>query len=150
MEIKTINIRQLTKSTHHSKTINSLNELITEINTKEVSKNISDKINEIIKQINDETDEKAFLIKLQEGKNNIIKIVIDELKWIPKNYYRKTMLPIGMVSIGLPIGVCFGLLLDNMGLMGIGLPIGIAIGTLLGSIKDKKALEENRQLETEI
>jgi hypothetical protein len=88
------------------------------------------------------------LIKQKQTK--IIKLLEKELKIVPKNYYRNIWLAVGMSVFGLPIGVAFGVSIGNMGLLAIGLPIGMAIGTLVGSRMDKKAFEENRQLDIEI
>jgi hypothetical protein len=47
-----------------------------------------------------------------------------------------------MDAIGIPIGVVFGSILDNMAYLSIGLPIGLATGSSM----DQKALKEGRQL----
>ena len=55
-----------------------------------------------------------------------------------------------MTAFGLPIGITFGMLMNNMGLLAIGLPIGMGIGIAAGSGMDKKAREEGRQLNIEL
>lgn len=57
---------------------------------------------------------------------------------------------LGMVVFGLPLGIAFGTILDNIGLLGIGLPIGMVIGLAVGTGMDKKAKEEGRQLNIEV
>jgi hypothetical protein len=48
------------------------------------------------------------------------------------------------------MGVAFGISLGNLGLLGLGLPIGMAVGVGVGSMMDKKALQEGRQLDFEV
>ena len=73
-----------------------------------------------------------------------------EHKLVPKNYYRNLWLPLGMSAFGLPIGVAFGLLVDNIALLSIGLPIGLAIGVALGISLDQKAAKAGKQLDFEV
>lgn len=150
MEIKSIHPQNTINSNSHNKTIINLNELFTELNTKQIEESIIQSINKLIDELNNASTEKLFIKTLLNNKNKILKIVVENANWVPKNYYRKSMLLFGMSIIGIPIGVSFGFLMKNMGLMGVGLPIGMGIGSIIGVSKDKKALAENRQLQTEI
>lgn len=150
MEIKSIHPKNTINSNSHNKTIINLNELFTELNTKQIEESIIQSINKLIDELNNASTEKLFIKTLLNNKNKILKIVVENANWVPKNYYRKSMLLFGMSIIGIPIGVSFGFLMKNMGLMGVGLPIGMGIGSIIGVSKDKKALAENRQLQTEI
>jgi len=47
------------------------------------------------------------------------------------------------------MGVVFGTSLDNMTFLAIGIPMGMVVGIAIGSTMDKKAFEENRQLDLE-
>ncbi len=84
-----------------------------------------------------------MLIKKQ---NKILRLLEKEYKLVVKNYYQNLWLIVGMTSIGLPMGLAFGLGFDNMGLLASGLPIGMAIGLAIGVTMDKKASKEGRQL----
>jgi hypothetical protein len=57
---------------------------------------------------------------------------------------------LGIAVYGVPLGLAFGVSLDNMAFLGIGIPIGLAIGIGVGNGMDKKALKEGRQLDLEI
>lgn len=81
-----------------------------------------------------------------KAQTRILRLLEKEMKIVPKNYYRNIWLSLGMGAFGLPMGVTLGAIFQNMGLPGIGLPIGIGIVIVAGVLKDKKALEEGRQL----
>lgn len=114
--------------------------------------------NEIIALINQETEhlnsisdtDKHFLKTIKQKEHKIIKLLENKIKLVPKNYYRKLWLILGMTSFGLPIGIALGLSIGNIGFLGIGLPIGMAIGVGIGSRMDKKAFKEGRQLDFEV
>lgn len=57
---------------------------------------------------------------------------------------------LGMSAFGLPIGLMFGLMMDNLAFLGIGLPIGMGLGLTLGTALDKKAFENGNQLDLEL
>ena len=88
------------------------------------------------------------LIKKQQ--TNILKLVLKEHKIVPKNYYRKLWMLLGMSTFGIPIGLALGLSVNNMGLFASGLPIGMGLGIGVGALIDKKAFNDNRQLNIEI
>jgi len=101
-----------------------------------------DKINEVpLKKLNTQIKKSQF---------KMLQIVKKEQKLVPKNYYKKTWLVMGMSAFGIPLGVIFGLTLDNMAFLGIGLPIGLAIGMAVGAQMDKKAEKEGRQMNMEM
>ena len=125
--------------------------LLGELRKREIPSGIISTINTEIEELNTLPDEEKELLKQTKNKqSNIIKMVENELKIVPKNYYRSTWLLLGMATFGLPLGVAFGLVLGNIALLAIGLPIGMAIGMAVGSGMDKKALEEGRQLDVEV
>lgn len=94
--------------------------------------------------------DKNFVKAIKEKENRIIRLVEKRHKVVPKNYYRKLWMILGMSAFGIPMGVAFGISLGNLGLLGIGLPIGMAVGVGVGSIMDKKAYSEGRQLNFEV
>ena len=73
-----------------------------------------------------------------------------ELKLVPKNHYRNIWIGIGLAVFGTPIGVAIGASLGNMGFIGVGFAFGIPIGMIVGSMMDKKALQEGKQLDWEL
>jgi hypothetical protein len=94
--------------------------------------------------------DKNFVKAIKDKENRIIRLVEKRHKVVPKNYYRKMWMILGMSAFGIPMGVAFGISLGNLGLLGIGLPIGMAVGVGVGSIMDKKAFSEGRQLNFEV
>lgn len=126
-------------------------ELLSELRKKELSLNSVELINGCVEIVNNSSFEDKELTKLvKEKQTAILKQVEKEHKIVPKNYYRNLWMLFGMSGIGLPIGVAFGLSIDNIGMLGIGLPIGMAIGLAIGASLDKKALTEGKQLDLEI
>jgi predicted RND superfamily exporter protein len=126
-------------------------ELIKELRKKTLTDSVVELINEGIKELNSSPLIGNALKKtIKQKQKKILKLVEKELKIVPKNYYRKLWLFIGMSAIGLPIGVAFGMSIGNMGLSAIGLPIGMAVGIAVGTGMDKKVAREGRQLDIEI
>ncbi len=113
---------------------------------------------EIVKTINDDVEkinafagtEKELKKELQKTHCNILKYVEKELKYVPRNHYRNTWLAIGMSVFGIPMGMAFSMSLNNYAFIGIGIPIGMSIGMAIGTGMDKKAKEENKQLDIEV
>ena len=125
--------------------------LIRELRTKKLPETIVSFINTQIDALNSISDSRKILKKqLCNKQAEIIKRIEKELKLVPKNHYRTTWMVLGMATFGIPLGVVFGVVLDNMGLLGIGIPIGMVIGMAMGSKMDKKAQEEGRQLDIEL
>ena len=134
-----------------NKVYTKFEKLLIELRKKDIPYEIASSINNSIEQINSNLDSEQKLIKLiKKIQSIIIKLIERELKLVPKNYYQNTWLVLGMTIFGVPFGVAFGSILDNMGLLGIGIPIGMGIGILIGMSMDKKAFKEGRQLDLEI
>lgn len=88
--------------------------------------------------------------KLGEVQKDFLKKLEKEHKLVPKNHYRNLWLTLGMAAFGIPLGVVFGLLMDNMSMLSIGLPIGLSIGVALGVSLDQKAAKKGKQLNFEV
>ncbi|OYX91405.1 MAG: hypothetical protein B7Y76_14205, partial [Sphingobacteriia bacterium 35-40-5] len=88
--------------------------------------------------------------KIKAKENSIVKLVENKHKIVPKNYYKKLWMVLGMSAFGIPVGVAFGLSIGNLGMLGVGLPIGMGIGVAVGTSMDNKALKEGRQLDFEV
>lgn len=128
-----------------------LGKLLTEVEKKELLSETIDLINKEIEQLNSiPVVDTHFVKAIKVKENSILKLLEKTHKIVPKNYYRKLWMVVGMSAFGLPIGVAFGLSMENIALLGIGLPIGMAIGIVVGSTMDKKALHEGRQLDFEV
>ncbi|MEM6345539.1 MAG: hypothetical protein AAF927_16725 [Bacteroidota bacterium] len=92
------------------------------------------------------TEVKAYTKSLSKAYNNMVKRVQKDVGLSPKGYHRSQWMVLGMTIFGLPLGMAFGMMLDNLGLMGLGLPIGMGIGLAIGSGLDEKAAKEGKQL----
>lgn len=152
MEINQLNLK--IDSINNSKLgdlYSQFQEILEKLNDKKLPSEAVQYINNIVEQSNSTTlQDKALLKFLKDKQNLIIKYLEKEHKIVPKGYYKKLWLAVGMTAFGLPIGVVFGLLMGNMGLMAIGLPIGLGVGAAVGSSMDKKALQEGRQIDVEL
>lgn len=125
--------------------------LLLELREKDLPDGLVLSINKDIEELNASSslgDELRKIIKKIQTKN--IKLLEKEIKLVPRNYYRKLWTALGMASFGIPLGAVLGASLGNMALIGIGMPIGLALGSGVGSIMDKKAFKEGRQLDVEI
>ncbi len=127
-----------------------LQNLLEELQGRTLPDHVMENLNGHIRKINDLNDADPGLEReLKSSRNAIIKVLEKELKLVPKDYYKKLWMALGMTVFGLPLGLAFGLSIGNIGMMAIGLPIGMAIGVAVGSRMDQKALQEGRQLTTE-
>jgi hypothetical protein len=128
-----------------------LGKLLNALAVKELPIETVDLINNEIEQLNSiSVIDKVFLKVTKEKENRVIKLIEKKHKIVPKNYYKKLWMVLGISAFGIPMGVLFSLSIGNMGMLGIGLPIGMAIGVGLGSSMDKKAYNEGRQLDFEV
>lgn len=126
---------------------NNLNNILEELQKKDLSSEVIACINSDINTINTSTlSNKKLKGLLKQKQAKILYLVIKEHKIVPKNHYRNIGLALGMSAFGLPIGVAIGLSFNNLGLLIIGIPIGMLIGLVIGSKFDKKAFKEGRQL----
>jgi uncharacterized oligopeptide transporter (OPT) family protein len=128
-----------------------IDDIIKELNERKLPDKIVGTINTEIEELNSTSLIGKELRKLAKHKQTkILELLEKELKIVPKNHYRTFWMMLGMSAFGVPIGVLYGIAMDNMALIGIGLCFGMAVGLLLGSRLDKKALKEGRQLGVEI
>lgn len=128
-----------------------LNKLLMELELRSLSADTIEFINHEIVQLNAIDDGDKHLVKrIKEKENNIIRLVEKKHKIVPRNHYRKMWMLLGMSAFGVPMGVAFGLSMANLGLLGVGLPMGMAVGVAVGSVMDKKAAQEGRQLNMEL
>lgn len=126
----------------------NLQKVLSAINKKEIPEEPERIINSLIDEVNSlEVNDKELIKAFRSTKNKIISLLEKDLKIVPIGYYQQQWMGLGMASIGLPLGVAFGLALGNMAFLGLGLPIGMSIGIGIGTSKDNQAKEEGRQLD---
>lgn len=124
--------------------------LLAQLETRELPTSIIETINTQLNEINAvRGTEKELLRKMRKAQSAILTLLETELKLVCKNHYRNTWLAVGMAVFGIPMGVVFGTILENMAFIGIGIPLGMTIGIAVGTQMDTKAKNENRQLDLE-
>lgn len=128
-----------------------LKSLIDELNRRDLSKEVISEINQQIDELNSFTgSDKNTRQQILKTQQKIISVLREKMKIVPKNFYRNIWMALGIGAFGLPMGVAYGLLLDNMAFMAIGLPLGLPIGLGIGIAMDKKAAKEGRQLDFDV
>lgn len=124
--------------------------LITELRKRKISSEIVISVNQNIEEVNSFYGSNKDLRKqICKSQSKILKLLEKDLKLVTRNHYRNMWLAIGMSAFGIPFGVAFGAILDNMGFIGMA-SIGMAIGIAIGTGMDKKAFEEGKQLDLEV
>ena len=150
--IKLRGVKNLESDIRLSQLYSQFDTLLSELRKKEVPDSIIQTINNEVEEINTSdsltTNDLRKVIKKKQ--TAILRLIEKDLKLVPKNYYRTLWLALGMTVFGMPLGVLAGVLLGQPGLFAIGLPIGVAIGVTVGTLMDKTAAKENRQLNLEI
>jgi hypothetical protein len=128
-------------------TYSRFKELLQELRNEELSQKVIAYINKDIKEINSSADTDKILSKLLNQKHTkILTLVKKEYKLIPKVRYTTLWAVLGMIVFGLPLGIIYGKITDNMGIIGVGTPVGLGIGILVGMWLDNKVKKEGRQL----
>lgn len=144
MKFEKLNISPTLQDNKH---VSSLSAYLDAMEKMVLDQSLIDQINAEIRNCNQEKVEKQFLVKLRKATSIILNLVEKEAKIVPKGFYQKKWMVLGMVVFGLPFGVVFGSAFGNMGFIGMGIPLGLAIGIALGISQDEKAKEEGRQLD---
>ena len=137
-------------SEKEKKELNYLNNLINDLNNREIPEGLEKRIDAKIVFLNSiNAPNKNFYKALKATKQEILKWLEKELKLVPKNYYAHLWTALGMSAFGLPIGTALFASTENSSFIAIGLPIGLGIGGLYGAFLDKKAEAEGRVLTVE-
>jgi hypothetical protein len=148
---KLIERQNISENLNASNAYQQLGKLLNALEVKELPTETVDLINNEIEELNSISEiDKYFLKAIKEKENNVIKLIEKKHKIVPRNYYRKLWMILGMSAFGIPMGLVVGLSIGNFGMLGIGLPIGMAIGVGVGSSMDKKAFNQGRQLDFEV
>jgi hypothetical protein len=125
-------------------------ELVNTIRSKNLPQNSMEWLDQEIEDLNKLADNDLNLVRIiLKKKNRVLKLVQQKHQLVPKNYYKKLWLILGMSAFGIPMGVAFGISIGNLGLLGIGIPIGLALGIGVGINLDNKAEKEGKQLDFE-
>lgn len=150
--IQQLNATALTEESKKlKKRFGLFNQLIEEINKKDIPKESLHLISEMIKELqSNPKSAKLYAINIRRTQTKILRMLQKEHKIVPKNQFRNMWMAIGMSAFGVPMGVAFGASLQNMAFIGIGIPVGMIIGMAIGAGMDKKAEQEGRQLNIQI
>lgn len=123
------------------------NQLTRELELKEVPETIIATINEAIDIQNKNEGNKNVMLKdYRSMQIKIVKLLEKELQLVPLHHFRNKWMLLGMSAIGVPFGLVYSRILDNLAMMSIGIPMGMGIGVMIGIHKDKKAFESGKQL----
>lgn len=142
-------LRQRDLSGNAAQQYDHLQKLLTELSSKTETTSFNSTIRQEVMDLNaipEDVTEKELLKGIERTKSSLFSKVAKELKIVPKYYYRNLWMALGMSSFGIPLGVVFGITLDNMALLALGLPLGMAVGIGYGTYLDNKAKEEGYQL----
>lgn len=125
--------------------------LIDELNSRSLPDSVAEKIEmEVLHNKQITGDAQSELAELRKRQTNVLSILQKDLNIVPKNHYMSLWMALGMAAFGIPLGVAYGLMSDNMAMLSIGIPIGMGIGIAIGSGLDKKASAEGRQLKVDL
>jgi len=134
-----------------SKRYQQLADLLHALDENKLTDDTINLINQEIEQLNAlSSDDKRFVRAIKTKETSLIRLLEKRHKIVPKKYYRKLWMALGISAFGVPVGIAFGLSVGNLGLLGLGFPIGMAIGVGIGNRMDQKAFEEGRQLDFEV
>lgn len=135
------------KSPKIAKLVARLLEFRNELSDRQLSEKSIEQLNELITELNNDFEtEKAYSKLVRKKTYSMAHTVLTNDKLIVKNHYRNQWMTLGMTIFGVPMGAAFGAALGNFAFLGIGLPIGMVIGMAVGAEKDKKAKAEARVL----
>ncbi len=130
--------------------VRNFRELLGALEKRELPEAVTEALNLKIEALNAfEGTEKQYRKAVVNTEYKILKFLEKEHKIVPRNYYQKTWLALGMAVFGIPLGVAMGAALGNMGFIGIGIGMGLPIGMAIGAGMDKKARDQGRQLDFE-
>lgn len=127
-----------------------LQELLLELEQKEVPEDIIEDLNKELDKINFSLNSgETIKTRLYKGRSRILELLEKKLELVPKNHYRNRWLALGIAAFGIPLGTVFSITLDNFAFISIGFPFGLALGLSIGTSLDKKAQENGKQLDFE-
>lgn len=116
------------------------------VNQIEGNDNLIEKIDSVIEKLPEKINSSKLVYdrKLLDRISNLKSYIKEEYDIVPKGYYKKTYMAVGM-GMGPILGLLIGTILGKISIgLPIGIPIGLAIGISIGSNLDKKAIIENR------
>jgi hypothetical protein len=123
--------------------------LIEILEKKDIPSEVITFINERIKLMNSFSGSEKELTKtLKNTYSQILKVIKEKMKFVPKNHYLSLWMVFGMLA-----GVLFSSALSSFGFMGIGsshgmgISFGMLIGIIVGTNLDNQAKKNGNQLE---
>ena len=147
MELSQLNLSVIiAKEDKVYRKVEKLQNLLSELRTRELTDEVINIINEEIAHINAAASVKELSRAITKRQHKILTTLERKLKLVAKNHYRNTWMAIGMSAFGVSLGTAFGAAMDNMGLLAIGIPIGMCIGIAVGSAMDADAQKKGNQL----
>ncbi len=139
-------------SDRHSDKLNNqlrnFNQLLDAFRQHDIPESAADVINTAVNNLNHMSpDDPNLRSQVKLAKKRLIEYSVKHLNLIPREYYLKQWMAIGMSVFGIPIGIAFGTALGNMAFLGAGLAMGLPLGMAVGKQKDQKVADEGRQLD---
>ncbi len=146
MQIEELKIRKSIEDNKRLfKAYKKMQTLIEAVNKKDIPEKAINSISKDIILLNDFIGTDKELTKsINKTYSKILKFVENELKLLPKNYYRNLWMVLGMI-FGVALGSTFSSFFDNS--IGLGIPIGMVLGLALGSKLDKNTKDDGKQLD---
>jgi len=133
-----------------NKKLSNFNNLIRELNKREIDLSTVERINIEVSKLNSFVGSESDLLKvLLKSRSKILKLVEDNLGLYVKGHNKRKMVSVGL-GLGVSLGVAIGVGSKNMGLMTLGIPIGYGIGMAMGKRKDDEVYKQGKQLNVEI
>lgn len=121
--------------------------LLSEVNHKEISPEVAQKITKIIVHLNAwDRSARGYLKEIEKSRRKILKILHKDLKIVHRNYYTGLWLPLGSALFGIPFGFIIFLITGKIVFLGVGLPLGMFVGLGIGAYLDRRAKENNKVL----
>ncbi|WP_196888558.1 hypothetical protein [Aureivirga sp. CE67] len=131
-----------------SKLFEQLNSIFKLLEERNLPQETVDFINKEVEKINNtEDDMYKFRKQMLSSQLVILNTIQKKFKLVTKNYYKNLWMVLGLSAFGIPLGLVFSYSLDNLAFIGIGMPIGMVLGIVVGTMMDKKAIEQNRVLD---
>ncbi|MDR6301050.1 hypothetical protein [Mesonia maritima] len=144
-------------------------QLLIELNKKDLPENTKETINKHLEKLNSKAvtiPEKKYLKVLRNCQKEILLLLEENHKLVPRNHYKEKFLFLFMAIFSLPLSLLWGKFFNKIAvfglesifgfltavIIGITLTVGLPIisGLIIGMNKDRKASKVGRQLEIEL
>ncbi len=145
MEIKELkHIENLQPSNRLTFTYHQFQQLLSELQKRELTHEVIAFINAKIDKINAvTTSDKAIRKQMMKSQVKVLRFMEQKQKLVVQNYYIKQWIALGFGVFGFPLGMAALYLFGNWVM---GMFLGVTIGMLVGYGLDRKAKKEGRQI----